>query len=410
MLYFLLYIVFALWVLLDSFSRKIRTAAFFWALGTALLGPVILPIYLASRPLKEGEVREGGTAWNILKNFAVLWTVLMVIASIVVVIEMAKRTSELTGEGAQTGTGIGIAMGLVLFAAAWFIPTAGAALLGFLLKKTSAIEAGPTGPLIGQGSTANRAGGWAGLAGAAFVGLIVVGAASLASMLHSDASKSKSQNIQLPIPPQTSKNEWALLDSNDAMDNIPIVTLSKSSDDGARLIVRCAKHKTEAYVDTETVTDNANVRIRFDQSAPMRQSWTRSTDYQALFAPDAVSFARELAKAKTFMIEFTPFQRGTRTISFDVSGLESGLPRIAEACDWAGVDRGRVRSAAEAAALRAKLAPYVHPCKDQEIGKWCWSDPDDVLFQTDSGFADTREKALDDAVQSARWGLAFQKK
>ena len=44
----------------------------FSGLGTAVLGPVILPIYLASRPLKEGEVREGeklGTYLRISRFF-----------------------------------------------------------------------------------------------------------------------------------------------------------------------------------------------------------------------------------------------------------------------------------------------------------------------------------------------------
>lgn len=410
MSYLLLYFVLALWVLLDGISRKLRTSAFFWTLGTVILGPIILPTYLALRPLKEGEVREGGKAWNILKNFAILWTVVIAIGAIIAVIDMASRINGLTNESMQAGAGIGIAFGMGLFAAAWFFPTVGAALLGFLLKKTTIVETGPTGPLVGQQSAANAIGGWAGLAGAAFVGLIVVGAANIISDLRSAASISKDSNTGLYSAPMARESEWELSDSRDAMDNTPKVTLSKSSSDGATLIIRCAKRKTEAYVDTATITGNADVRIRFDQSQPVRQSWTRSTDDKALFAPDSVSFARELAKAKTFMIEYTPFESGERTITFDVSKLESSLPRISEACDWAAVDRTRTISNAEAAALRARLAPHVHPCKDQEIGKWCWSDPDDVLFNIDSGFADTREKALDDAVQSARWGLAFQKK
>src|SRR5258708_28900846 len=80
MWYLVLYGIFALWVLQDGLSRKLATSAAGWTLGTLLLGPIILPVYLAKRPLKKGEVREGGTAWNILKNFAVLWTVLMAIA------------------------------------------------------------------------------------------------------------------------------------------------------------------------------------------------------------------------------------------------------------------------------------------------------------------------------------------
>jgi hypothetical protein len=147
--------------LLHGISRKLRTSAFFWTLGTVILGPIILPTYLALRPLKEGEVREGGKAWNILKNFAILWTVVIAIGAIIAVIDMASRINGLTNESMQAGAGIGIAFGMGLFAAAWFFPTVGAALLGFLLKKTTIVETGPTGPLVGQQSAANAIGGWA---------------------------------------------------------------------------------------------------------------------------------------------------------------------------------------------------------------------------------------------------------
>jgi hypothetical protein len=51
MWYLILYVVFAAWVLFDGFSRQTGGTAIGWALGTLLLGPIILPIYLARRPL-----------------------------------------------------------------------------------------------------------------------------------------------------------------------------------------------------------------------------------------------------------------------------------------------------------------------------------------------------------------------
>jgi len=68
MAYFLLYGAFAPWVLFDGLSRKMGSSAVLWTIGTLILGPITLPIYLALRPLKQGEVREGGTAWNVLKK------------------------------------------------------------------------------------------------------------------------------------------------------------------------------------------------------------------------------------------------------------------------------------------------------------------------------------------------------
>jgi hypothetical protein len=181
MSYLILCGLFALWVLFDGFGRKMGASAILWTVGTLFLGPIILPIYLASRPLNQGEVREGGRAWNILKNFAILWTIVMAIASIAALMGVAKGTENLTSDAARAGAGIGMALGMGLLGAAWFFPTMGAALLGFLMKKNSIVENGPTGPLVGQDSKANAAGSWAGLSGVAVVAMILVAITTVSS-------------------------------------------------------------------------------------------------------------------------------------------------------------------------------------------------------------------------------------
>jgi membrane associated rhomboid family serine protease len=59
MWYVILFGVFAAWILFDGLSRKHGGAAFAWALGTLFLGPLLVPVYLAKRPLKNGEFRIG---------------------------------------------------------------------------------------------------------------------------------------------------------------------------------------------------------------------------------------------------------------------------------------------------------------------------------------------------------------
>jgi hypothetical protein len=137
--YFVLYGIFALWALLDGLSRKMRGSAALWAIGTGILGPIILPIYLASRPLKQGEVREGGKSWNVLKNFAILWTIVMVVASAYSLGAMAEATTGVASDAGMVGAGLGMVFGMGVLAAVWFFPTVGAALVGFLLKKNTVV-------------------------------------------------------------------------------------------------------------------------------------------------------------------------------------------------------------------------------------------------------------------------------
>ncbi len=92
MWYFILFGLLALWVGFDASRRNLGIAkVILWAIGTFLLGVIVMPIYIAKRPLKANEVREGGLAWNLLKNFALTWTVLMVAISISALGAAAER-------------------------------------------------------------------------------------------------------------------------------------------------------------------------------------------------------------------------------------------------------------------------------------------------------------------------------
>ena len=145
MWYFIVYGLFAIWVLFDA--KKRNNNMFGWAIPSFILGPIFLPIYLAKRNLKKGEVREGGTGWNILKNFALLWTITMFIAGVSglagagSVIDQSQTAAEEAGAIIGTGLGMGLLFGV------WFIPMLIAIIIGFFLKKSSVVEEGPTGKL-----------------------------------------------------------------------------------------------------------------------------------------------------------------------------------------------------------------------------------------------------------------------
>jgi hypothetical protein len=142
--YFVVYLGFAIWVFFDS--RKRAYPGIWWALATVFLGPLIVPVYLAKRNLKAGETREGGLAWNILRNFSLFWTITLVIAFIAGMINAAPDSNP-QSDAEKVGTGIGIFIVMIVYFIIWFIPVAGAITTGLLLKKSSIIETGPTGAL-----------------------------------------------------------------------------------------------------------------------------------------------------------------------------------------------------------------------------------------------------------------------
>lgn len=145
MWYFILYAVFAVWVFTDAKKRMNHIVG--WPLATFILGPIVLPVYFAKRNLKKDEIREGGTGWNVLKNFALLWTITMVVAGIAGMVSVSDVVQQAGSEAEQAGAAIGATLGLGMIFGLWFIVLVGALVLGLFLKKSSIVEKGPTGPL-----------------------------------------------------------------------------------------------------------------------------------------------------------------------------------------------------------------------------------------------------------------------
>ena len=137
----------AVWVFLDA--QKRRNEPFGWAIGTALLWLFVVPFYLAKRNLKAGETREGGTGWNVLKTLTLLWTLVMIVVGVSYLSTVGRIASSAHSGAEKAGAAIGGTLGIVFLFAAWFLPAAGALIVGLLVKKSSLVEAGPTGPLAG---------------------------------------------------------------------------------------------------------------------------------------------------------------------------------------------------------------------------------------------------------------------
>jgi hypothetical protein len=130
----------AAWTFLDARKRK---ASLGWAVGVAIVSVLVLPFYLASRPLLPGEVRSGGKGWNVLRHFAWLWTVVMAVATVAGMSSAASTVSKAGSEAEQAGAAIGSVLGLGLMGALWFGVMFGALVLGLFLKNSAVVERGP---------------------------------------------------------------------------------------------------------------------------------------------------------------------------------------------------------------------------------------------------------------------------
>ncbi len=146
MWYFMLYLAFAVWVFIDAKKRMNQPVG--WPAATFLLGPIVLPVYFAKRNLKEGEVREGGTGWNVIKNFALFWTLTIAVGAIAGMVNAGQVADRATTQAQKAGAALGATLGMGMIFVLWLGVVTAALILGLFLKKSSIVEHGPTGPLV----------------------------------------------------------------------------------------------------------------------------------------------------------------------------------------------------------------------------------------------------------------------
>ena len=134
MWYLAIFFLAAIWVADNAVKRKLGIVrSLLWAVGTFILGVVVLPFYIAKRPLRANEVREGGFAWNVIRAFALSWTLFIVAVGLAVITGIGDAAS-------------GVIVFLVLIVT-WFGVMAVALIMGYFLRNPAIVQQGPSGPL-----------------------------------------------------------------------------------------------------------------------------------------------------------------------------------------------------------------------------------------------------------------------
>ncbi len=106
------------------------------------------------------------------------------------------------------------------------------------------------------------------------------------------------------------------------------------------LVVRCDAGRMQTFVYTssaiqmEAQDENHSVRISFDDEPEVTERWPDSSDHDALFAPDAVAFARRVTAARTLRFGYTPHNSQKAVAEFHVTGLAELIQPAAKQCGW----------------------------------------------------------------------------
>jgi hypothetical protein len=139
--------------------------------------------------------------------------------------------------------------------------------------------------------------------------------------------------------------KWTVKHERDAMEDVTNVYLRLESYEPSRLwpptpdlVIQCRRNKTNIVVVTyeplRTQGSDARVRYRFDGAKPVSSSWTESTDFKAIFAPQPIALAKQLLKTSDWVFEYMTFSGNVVVARFRTSGLAEVLPLVSNACNW----------------------------------------------------------------------------
>ncbi|MGA1791854.1 MAG: hypothetical protein ACMUIM_10235 [bacterium] len=72
--------ILAIWISIDTYKRKVNLIP--WTIGTIFLGPITLPYYIATRPLKDSQSPGCGKTQTLIKVLAVFWALMLAVVGI----------------------------------------------------------------------------------------------------------------------------------------------------------------------------------------------------------------------------------------------------------------------------------------------------------------------------------------
>ena len=226
----------------------------------------------------------------------------------------------------------GMGLGLMFYGVLWFLPSL---VLGIL-----AIATRP-----GPGAAWSRGAKWVTALLCVFFFLWPFALHTSKTPSSGSASDQPSFGSAASSPAQD--QGWSVSIGKSDMDGSATVVLNHEAESNIQgwleskrpsLVIRCKEKHVDVYVDTGMTasvegTDNEHtVRIRMDDKPAFTQSWSESTDGNALFAPSPRNLARNLSHGSTMLFEFVPFQANPVTAKFDLTGLDKLLPQVEAAC------------------------------------------------------------------------------
>lgn len=145
--------------------------------------------------------------------------------------------------------------------------------------------------------------------------------------------------------------KWVIEEDKSPIDDSLQVTATiAGTPSGAGLLLRCKEHRTEAaFVPAGFfiggLGDRIPVVMRLNEEKPVSVSWLKSSNGQAMFAPNAIEFIKLLPDNGKLFLRATGFQGQQFDGLFQLSDVTAARTKIEETCHWSTPKADRVTPA-----------------------------------------------------------------
>ncbi|EPY8411906.1 type VI secretion system-associated protein TagO [Klebsiella aerogenes] len=132
-------------------------------------------------------------------------------------------------------------------------------------------------------------------------------------------------------PVDDSKNVVLMLPSNDSIRTPYGETVTPT------IFVACREKKTEVFINWDVYLglEETSMLYRFDKQKAVERGWSISTDTKAVFYRGRdIDFVKAMMKADKMFARITPYNESPVSVTFDLSGLNSAVKPLQQACGW----------------------------------------------------------------------------
>jgi len=142
------------------------------------------------------------------------------------------------------------------------------------------------------------------------------------------------------------KGKWVIRKDTSPIDDSEKVVLFVNSEtpitnkfgktSAPTMFLRCLENKTEVYIDFDSFigTNRISVTTRVDKEKAKKERWGASSDHNAIFARNNISFIKNMLNKDKLLIQLTPYGANTVMAEFDISGIENAIKPLRKACGW----------------------------------------------------------------------------